>query len=116
MACCLVEDVSENELVALPGDLQGWRVRSLCVRGNQLSGVPASIGWLQSLRTLDLACNRIDALPLALGELGKLETLYLQQNRIAAMPPLAGCHALKVSRRRHAPPRANAAQSRHATK
>ena len=56
-------------------------VTQLDVSGNQLSAVPAGLGQLRSLRTLELSRNDIEELPLHLTELEGLTRLDLHGNR-----------------------------------
>lgn len=79
-------DLSDNRLTgALPAEIGRLRnLRTLDASGNQMTGVPAEVGRLSELETLDLSDNRLTGLPLELGNLKKLRVLDLRGNDVSA--------------------------------
>lgn len=71
-----------------------WRPpgpRALILADNALTSLPARIGELQRLHTLDAAHNALTRLPPQLGELtGLSRCLYLHGNRLTELPPELG--------------------------
>ncbi len=66
-------------------------LESLDLRGNQLEMLPASIGQLQSLQTLNVESNRLLArLPDSLCDLNKLRNLSLGHTSISELPANIG--------------------------
>jgi Leucine-rich repeat (LRR) protein len=59
-------------------------LRTLNLRGNQLSDLPAEITQLTNLEALDLSRNNFTEVPPELYELPALETVGLQNNPIPA--------------------------------
>jgi Leucine-rich repeat (LRR) protein len=55
-----------------------------------LGSVPAWIGSLTRLRTLDLGHNVLSSLPDSMAELQALEILYIHDNRLSELPPWLG--------------------------
>ncbi len=78
-------DLSDNALTgALPAEIgRLQRLKTLDVSGNAMTGVPAEIGRLKDLETLDLSDNRLTGLPLELGELTQLRVLDLTGNPVS---------------------------------
>jgi hypothetical protein len=60
------------------------------VGGNQLPGLPESLGNLTALRRLGLGGNQLSALPEWLGNLSALTWLDLSRNRLVALPGWLG--------------------------
>ena len=58
-------------------------LKSLDLRGNQLTTLPESIGNLKNLKSLDLRGNQLTTLPQSIGNLTNLEKLYLFNNPIS---------------------------------
>ncbi|WP_336205700.1 leucine-rich repeat domain-containing protein [Nonomuraea sp. LPB2021202275-12-8] len=61
-------------------------LRELHLRGNALTGLPASVAALGELRVLDLRDNRLRALPESLARLPRLTHLDLRNNRLRELP------------------------------
>uniref|UniRef100_UPI0014828142 leucine-rich repeat domain-containing protein n=1 Tax=Leptolyngbya sp. BC1307 TaxID=2029589 RepID=UPI0014828142 len=53
---------------------------------NQLTELPADIGQLSSLQTLDLSYNQLTELPADIGQLSSLQTLDLSSNQLSSLP------------------------------
>lgn len=75
-------DLSGNTLTgALPAEIGKLsNLETLDASDNNLTGVPAEVGQLSKLRVINFANNDISGLPLELGNLSKLETLDLRGN------------------------------------
>jgi Leucine-rich repeat (LRR) protein len=86
-----IEDAAIEELRAEKAQLRSLAIerltglRELALRGNQLTGLPASIASLTQLRTLDLRGNQLDEVPEALRAL-PLSKLDLRWNPLRAPP------------------------------
>lgn len=78
-------DLSDNRITgALPAEIgRLQRLRTLDVSGNAMTGVPAEIGRLRDLEVLDLSDNRLTGLPLELGDLTQLRVLDLSGNPVS---------------------------------
>ena len=65
-------------------------LNSLDLRGNRLSGeIPSELGQLSNLKIMNLRNNRLSgAIPAELGQLSKLEGLYLHNNRLSGTVPI----------------------------
>jgi hypothetical protein len=62
-----------------------------------LTGVPAALGGLTALETLDLSWNQLTSVPKELGNLAALEVLDLSSNNLDSVPAaLGGLTALKM--------------------
>ena len=65
---------------------------------NQLTSVPAEIGQLTSLDTLDLYDNQLTSVPAEIGQLTSLTGLWLDSNELTSLPAAirelraAGCY------------------------
>ena len=66
------------------------RLNAKATRSLDLSEVPASLGQLTQLQSLDLTRNRLTALPEWLGQLTQLQSLHLSRNRLTALPESLG--------------------------
>ncbi|TSK22772.1 Leucine-rich repeat-containing protein 18 [Bagarius yarrelli] len=92
-------DLSRNQLKRIPdfiGQLIG--VLFLDLHSNYIEQLPKSIGQLESLCHLNLCNNSLDSagLPADIGNLKSLQTLNLGMNRITALPPtMASLSSLK---------------------
>ena len=63
----------------------------LCsIRENQITQLPASIGQLRQLASLDCSYNQLEHLPAQLGECRQLVQLDLQHNKLIDLPPEIG--------------------------
>ncbi|XP_062852238.1 leucine-rich repeat-containing protein 18 [Trichomycterus rosablanca] len=83
-------DLSRNQLKTIPdfiGKLTG--VRWLDLHSNNIKQLPISIGQLESLCHLNLCNNNLDSagLPADIGNLKSLQTLNLGLNQLTALPP-----------------------------
>ncbi|KAM9477019.1 leucine-rich repeat-containing protein 18 [Clarias gariepinus] len=83
-------DLSRNQLKKIPdfiGQLIG--VLWLDLHSNYIEQLPKSIGQLESLCHLNLCNNSLDSagLPADIGNLRSLQTLNLGMNRLTALPP-----------------------------
>ncbi|XP_058116503.1 leucine-rich repeat-containing protein 28, partial [Anopheles coustani] len=65
-------------------------LRFLCLAGNVIDTLPAQIGHLECLETLDLSDNSLQRLPHTLGQLGRLTRLLLNGNLLTHLPPELG--------------------------
>ena len=98
--------LDENALQALPSDLGHHlpSLRTLDLRGNMLTCLPASITKLVYLRELLLDHNALTALPNNLGVIHLLEILQLDDNKLKSLPASLGdMHCLQVLSVRHNP-------------
>ena len=60
------------------------------IRENQITQLPASIGQLRQLASLDCSYNQLEHLPAQLGECRQLVQLDLQHNKLIDLPPEIG--------------------------
>jgi len=67
--------------------LETLKIRTLCLKNNQLTELPASIGGLRELKELNLYHNQLTSLPASIGNLTQLRKLYLQDNQLISLPP-----------------------------
>ena len=81
-------ELTSNSLMRLPAELTSLApsLKALTVRWNLLTTLPASIGRLRLLQTLDLSFNRLERLPPQLAELHCLTVLCLSDNELSALP------------------------------
>lgn len=78
--------LGENEISEVPASLGTLScLRSLDLRGNQLASLPVSLSKLQ-LDALDLSNNRLEAFPAWLTEMKSLRSLALADNALGALP------------------------------
>ena len=67
------------------------RVVKIKLTEERLTGaVPAVIGRLSALRTLDLGYNKLTSLPAEIGQLTSLTVLYLSCNKLTSLPAEIG--------------------------
>ncbi|XP_052176497.1 probable LRR receptor-like serine/threonine-protein kinase At3g47570 isoform X2 [Diospyros lotus] len=82
-----------NSIANLSTELQVFSVHS-----NQIVGdIPADIGNLVGLNTLDLHSNKLEGpIPASIGKLSRLQFLYLNSNLLGGLIPLnfSSCHSL----------------------
>ena len=70
-----------NLLTGLPASIGALSsLRALSAVGNQLTAVPDSLGSLQSLTSLELAGNRLETLPESIGHLGVASPCHSARN------------------------------------
>ena len=87
-------DVSYNKWIAIPASIgKLTRVKSLNLRGNNLTALPEEIGNLIALKVLKvdnpdrfLNTNQLTTLPSSLGKLIALDSLFLSGNKIKSLP------------------------------
>ncbi|MCS6802622.1 MAG: leucine-rich repeat domain-containing protein [Chloroflexota bacterium] len=85
------DTVLSNHLRSLPATVGALRqLETLNLAANALDSLPEEFAWLERLRRLDLSFNRLRELPPALRSLRSLETLRLERNRLEALPPWLG--------------------------
>jgi leucine-rich repeat protein SHOC2 len=71
--------------------MENGRVVELVLEGFGLTGaVPAEIGRLSALRTLNLVDNQLTSVPAEIGQLTSLERLYLVDNELTSVPAEIG--------------------------
>ncbi|XP_022356545.1 leucine-rich repeat and calponin homology domain-containing protein 4 isoform X1 [Enhydra lutris kenyoni] len=81
-----LQDVSGNELQALPAELCSLpSLRDLSVRRNQLSALPDELGDLPLVR-LDFSCNRVSRIPVSFCRLRHLQVILLDSNPLQSPP------------------------------
>jgi internalin A len=84
-------DLSTMELAVIPAELgQLTDLQSLNLRNNWLKSLPAELGQLTNLQTLNLGSNRLTSLPSELGHLANLQKLDLYGNRLTSLPAEVG--------------------------
>ena len=76
------------ELPASVGELT--QLQSLNVADNQLTALPEAIGRLTQLQELDVWANQLTALPELLGRLTQLPSLHVWGNQLTALPEALG--------------------------
>ena len=76
---------------AVPADIGRLSaLRTLDLSYNQLTSVPAEIGQLTSLKVLNLRGNLLTSLPAEIGQLTSLRTLDLADNQLTSVPAEIG--------------------------
>uniref|UniRef100_A0A182NPE7 Disease resistance R13L4/SHOC-2-like LRR domain-containing protein n=1 Tax=Anopheles dirus TaxID=7168 RepID=A0A182NPE7_9DIPT len=91
--------LKENLIHTLPDwfFVEMTHLRFLCLAGNMIESVPAQIGRLECLETLDLSENALRHLPPTLGQLRRLSKLLLNGNYLHQLPSEIGhLHKLEV--------------------
>ena len=87
------EAAPEAELRSLPAEVgQLQSLTSLDVSGNELKALPEELGLLGSLRSLKAYKNQLTALPEKLGELASLREVNLFNNKVLKCQPKLGLH------------------------
>ncbi|TAD96837.1 MAG: hypothetical protein EAZ97_13360 [Bacteroidetes bacterium] len=103
-----VLDVSENSLEKLPDSLiklkklrilaaennqlstfptlDSLSIEEIRLSNNQLTNIPAEIGFYKNLKTLHLSGNQLTSLPKEIGLLVNLENLSIAENQIVSLP------------------------------
>ena len=74
------------------------------VHTNQLAALPAELGHLANLQTLQLRINQLTALPAEFGHLTGLQTLGLSDNQLTTLPAEFGELTTGVAAPRRLPP------------
>lgn len=79
--------LSENELTSLPAEI-GYltNLTVLYLYDNQLDSLPGEIGKLTNLKKLYLNNNNLTSLPAEIGKLSNLTSLYLSNNNLTYLP------------------------------
>ncbi|CAG8589899.1 9478_t:CDS:2, partial [Acaulospora colombiana] len=92
-----IESMSEissrccNELTEIPAEIGYMKnLQTLDVSENQLECIPDTIGFLHKLTDLKLSKNQLTTIPSSIGSLKKLGTLLLNNNKITELPPEIG--------------------------
>lgn len=67
------------------------KLEKLVLSHNLISELPAEIGKLTRLHTLECTCNQINTLPAELGALQALHVLVLRTNKLLTLPPEVAC-------------------------
>ena len=79
------------KLTKLPASIgELTHLESLNLSSNQLTTLPPSLGQLTQLTELDLSNNQLTTLPDSLGQLTQLQTLNLSHNQLTALPESLG--------------------------
>ena len=74
-------------LTSLPAEIgQLTNLRSLDLDGNRLTSLPAEIGQLANLQALDLRNTGLTSLPAEIVQLANLQRLYLSNNGLTSLP------------------------------
>ncbi|QKQ73750.1 COR domain-containing protein [Nostoc sp. TCL240-02] len=80
-------DLSGKGLTTLPAEIgQLTDLQTLNLRSNQLSSLPPEFGQLTNLQTLNLDSNRLSSLPPEFGQLTNLQSLHLDLNQLSSLP------------------------------
>lgn len=69
----------------------------LYLGGNQLREVPATIGKLKNLLSLNLCDNRLETIPSTVADLQRLENLSLHQNQLRVRKKLLSIYQRRFS-------------------
>jgi Leucine-rich repeat (LRR) protein len=84
-------ELSKNQLRNLPAGIgQLQRLESLNLEDNKLNTIPAELGNLQSLQILNLGNNELSLLPTEIGNLQNLQSLDLSVNQLSNLPAEIG--------------------------
>lgn len=62
------------------------RLKMLCLGGNYLTEIPATVGSLSNLQGLILSDNALETLPSTIANLKNLKSLLLHKNRLRMLP------------------------------
>ncbi|RKP09157.1 hypothetical protein THASP1DRAFT_10551, partial [Thamnocephalis sphaerospora] len=80
-----------NQLRTLPAEIGHLTsLRTLDLSGNQLRRLPETIGHLERLTVLRVSRNRLQELPRSIGQLQRLERLAVDRNRLEELPSEIG--------------------------
>ncbi|RUP25516.1 hypothetical protein BC936DRAFT_138831 [Jimgerdemannia flammicorona] len=82
-------DVSKNLMIQLPIDFiqMCTQLRELCLSNTELTALPPSISYIETLEHLDISCNRLRDLEHAkLDKVRNLGSLYAYNNRLETLP------------------------------
>ncbi|CAG8468993.1 1796_t:CDS:2 [Ambispora leptoticha] len=80
-----------NELTSIPAEIGYMKnLEQLDICKNRLTSIPDTIGFLHKLQELKLSENQLTSIPASIESLKKLGTLYLDSNRITELPPEIG--------------------------
>ena len=89
----LLDGLPDGLLPSLPA------LTELCLAGNRLAALPAGVGALSQLRTLDCSDNALAALPPELGDCAALEAVDASGNQLCELPAELGrCRKLATLR------------------
>jgi hypothetical protein len=84
-------NLSGLELSALPAALGQLRqLQSLNLYHNQMSALPEWVGQLTQLQSLNLSDNQLTSLPESIGQLRRLQSLDLSVNQLTTLPESLG--------------------------
>ncbi|MBW4499087.1 MAG: leucine-rich repeat domain-containing protein [Scytonema hyalinum WJT4-NPBG1] len=76
-----------SQLVSLPAEIGNLtNLTSLDLSNNQLTSLPAEIGNLTNLTSLDLSNNQLTSLPVEIGNLTNLTSLSVSNNQLTSLP------------------------------
>lgn len=97
----LSAEISDNELKSLPPWVKSWQsIQALDAGGNKLGSEADSLADrladMASLTELSLRRNLLASVPATLGRLSLLTSVDLSQNRITSLPALFCASALKL--------------------
>ncbi|CAG8619349.1 14342_t:CDS:2 [Acaulospora morrowiae] len=80
-----------NELTEIPAEIGYMKnLQTLDVSKNRLECIPDTIGFLHKLSELKLSENQLTSIPSSIGSLKKLSILFLDNNKITELPPEIG--------------------------
>jgi Leucine-rich repeat (LRR) protein len=81
-------DISHNKIGSLPAELGKLeRLHTLNANCNVLESLPAEMGSLQALHVLKLRTNKLPLLPPEMACLSSLQSLDLAENQLVRLPP-----------------------------
>eukprot|EP00878_Enallax_costatus_P009051 GHUV01009463.1.p3 GENE.GHUV01009463.1~~GHUV01009463.1.p3 ORF type:complete len:152 (+),score=36.27 GHUV01009463.1:1768-2223(+) len=79
--------VQNNKLTTLPAPLGSLKsLRTLNISNNTLQRLPDGLAGCSSLQELDASSNQLSSIPAGFGTLQKLKVLQLDNNNITAVP------------------------------